>query len=133
MMILSASSALSYLKLLEDQNIIFSVSCLGNINPITKSIEGAEEIIIKSANFADEDLGHGFQKFLHDLKAKNFSSHKVIIFAAKELFENKKLSSTDLKLINSITSTATSDSLSFVQCDGAKTRAAHEQHQTLDE
>lgn len=90
-----AAAALSYLKILEEQNIIFSLSSLGHYKELAKTIENAEKVLVGSANQADADEGKSFKIFLNNLKEKNFSSKKIILFSADELsseiskYENK--------------------------------------------
>jgi hypothetical protein len=98
-----AASSLSYLKILEDQNIIFSLSCLGNnTHEIAKSLDEANELIIKKALTSDEDLGESFKTFIEAIEKNNFRAKKIIIFLSKDYLNTNNLTDTDISLLNKI-------------------------------
>ena len=108
-----ASSALSYLKILEDQNIIYSLSCLGSDGSIRKTIEAAEDLIIKSTAGSESDDGESFNLFLENLRAKNFSSRTIIVFAPKE-FINSRVSTQISKTLDSLSKNAANNQLEII-------------------
>ena len=108
-----AASALSYLRILEDQNIIYSVSCLGNDKILARTIEESEKQLITSAQNANRDDGTSFKNFIDELKRKNFSSQKIIIFAPHQIKEENKNSKNYLTSLTNIIRTSDSNSLAL--------------------
>ncbi len=97
-----AASAISYLKILEEQNIVYSLSSLGHFGELAKTIEEAESNLINSANLAMHDNGQSFQRFLEKLKEKNFSSKKIILFCPEFLSSDDSRYEEEVKVFRKI-------------------------------
>lgn len=99
-----ASAALAYIRLLQSQNIIFSISFLGSRGKIAKSFEEAEEVCIDGATILrkEQKAGNVIEKendyslFLENLESSNIKPHRIVVFASEELLNSTDLLSTSL-------------------------------------
>jgi len=101
-----ASAALAYIRLLQSQNIIFSISFLGSRGKIAKSFEEAEEGCIEGATTLRKDMKTGYKEegdyslFLKNLESSNIKPHRIVVFSSEELLNSRDLiSSLPLELI----------------------------------
>jgi hypothetical protein len=85
---LVASSALSYLQILDRQNILFRVGFLGEGSSLALTSEEAEQTAIEAAGrekYPSDPLKDDFSAFLNSLKKSGQSPYQIVIFLSDNL------------------------------------------------